>query len=133
MRFSEAELTAAVNGVAKAAFAASSKEIRKGKIDLEQAWHDLGGFGRYQLLEPLGSQILPILATLPDLPRVVGERPKFSGAQLREAVEAHTDEEGGRIRRKALVMTKVALVQAALESIPPYSDPDTFIVPDSLG
>lgn len=132
MRFSEAELTAAVNGVAKAAFAAQSKDIRKGKVDLDQAWHDLGGFGRYQLLEPLGSQILPILATLPDLPRVVGERPKFSGAQLREAVEAHTDEQGGRIRRKALVMTKVALVQAALDSIPPYSDPDTLIVPDSL-
>lgn len=132
MRFSEAELTAAVNGVAKAAFAAGSKEIRKGKVDLDQAWHDLGGFGRYQLLEPLGSQILPILTSLPDLPRVVGERPKFSSAQLREAVEAHTDEDGGRIRRKALVMTKVALVQAALESIPPYSDPDTFIVPDSL-
>lgn len=132
MRFSEAELTAAVLGVAKAAFAASSKEIRKGRVDLEQAWADLGGFGRYQQLEPLGSQILPILTSLPDLPRVVGERPRFTNAQLREAVEQHTPDEGGRIRRKAVVMTKVALVQAALDAIPPYSDPDTFIVPDSL-
>lgn len=132
MRFSEAELTAAVNGVAKAAFAASSKEIRKGKVDLEQAWQDLGGYGRYQLLEPLGSQILPILAALPDVPRVVGERPTFSRSELSEAVEAHTPEEGGRIRRKAVVMTKVALVQAALEAIPPYADPETLIIPDSL-
>lgn len=132
MRFSEAELTAAVQGVAKAAFAASSKDIRKGKVDLDQAWHDLGGFGRYQLLEPLGSQILPILAALPDVERVVGERPTFSTAQIKEIVEEHTGEEGGRIRRKALVMGKIALVQAALEAIPPYSDPDTFVVPDSL-
>lgn len=133
MRFSEAELTAAVQGVAKAAFAASSKDIRKGKVDLEQAWHDLGGYGRYQLLEPLGSQILPILAALPDVERVVGERPTFSTAQIKELVEEQTGEEGGRIRRKALVLGKIALVQAALEAIPPYSDPDTFVVPDSLG
>lgn len=132
MRFSEAELTVAVNGVAKAAFAAQSKEIRKGKVDLDQAWHDLGGYGRYQLLEPLGTQILPILAALPDVPRVVGERPSFSNAEIREVVEAHTDDEGGRLRRKAVVLGTVALVRAALESIPPYSDPDTFVVPDSL-
>lgn len=138
MRFTEAELTAAVQGVAKAAFAASSKEIRKGRVDLEQAWIELGGFGRYQLLEPLGSQILPILAALPDVERVAGERPRFSKADIAEAVEANTDDEGGRIRRKALVMTKVALVQAALDSIPPYVDPDAivdpeeFVVPDSL-
>lgn len=133
MRFSEAELTAAVQGVAKAAFAASSKEIRKGKVDLEQAWADLGGFGRYQLLEPLGSQVLPVLAALPDVERVHGERTTFTGSQIREVVEEQTDDEGGRLRRKAVVMARVALVQAALEAIPPYSDPEILIVPDSLG
>lgn len=132
MRFSEAELTAAVNGVAKAAFAAQSPDIRKGRVDLDQAWADLGGFGRYQLLEPLGSQVLPILTALPDVPRVVGERPSFSAQQIRAAVEPHVPDEGGRIRRKAAVLAMTALVQAALASIPPYSDPDTFVVPDSL-
>lgn len=132
MRFSEAELTAAVSGVAKAAFAAQSKEIRKGKVDLDQAWHDLGGFGRYQLLEPVGSQILPILAALPEIPRVAGERPQFSAAQIREVVEAHVADEGSRLRRKAVVLGTVALVQAALEAVPPYVDPDSFEVPDSL-
>jgi hypothetical protein len=132
MRFSEAELTAAVTGVAKAAFAAQSKEIRKRQVDLDQAWHDLGGYGRYQLLEPLGSQILPILAALPDLPRVVGQRPSFSKSQLQSAAEANTLEDVGRIRRKAIVLARVALVEAALAAVPPYSDPDTFVVPDSL-
>ncbi len=133
MRFTEAELTAAMNGVAKAALVAQSKEIRKGKIDLEQAWADLGGFGRYQLLESLGSQILPILVALPDRPRTAGERPTYSNAEVRAAVEADTGDEGGRIRRKAIVMTRVALVQTAIAHVPPWTDPESFDVPDSLG
>lgn len=133
MRLSEAELTAALTGTAKATLAAQDKEIRKGRVDVEQAWHDLGGFGRYQLLDSLGSTILPILVALPDVERVVGERPRFSGAQIREAVEAHTEDDGsGRIRRKALVLARAALVQTALAHVPPWSDPDTFVVPDSL-
>jgi hypothetical protein len=136
MRFSEAELTAAMAGVAKATLAAQSKDIRKGRVDLEQAWHDLGAYGRYQLLEPLGTQVLPILVSLPDVPRVHGERPMFTAGQVQAAVEEHTSDEGGRIRRKAVVLAKTALVRTALASIPPWSDPEagpeTFIVPDSL-
>ncbi|HEX4190904.1 MAG TPA: hypothetical protein VHZ06_07895 [Marmoricola sp.] len=131
MRLTEAELTAAITGAAKAAFA-TSKEIRKGKVDLEQAWTDLGGYGRYQLLEPIGSQILPILVALPDVARIVGERPAYRASEIREAVEANTGDEGGRIRRKAVVLARTALVQTALAHVPPYSDPDTFVVPDSL-
>ena len=85
MRFSEAELTVAVTSVAKATLAAQSKDIRKGKVDLEDAWRELGGYGRYQLLEGIGAQILPVLVALPDVPRVEGERPRFSSAQLRAA------------------------------------------------
>jgi hypothetical protein len=133
MQFSEAELTAALTGLAKATLAAQNKEIRKGQVDVEQAWHDLGGFGRYQLLDPLGTQILPILMALPEVPRVIGERPAYSASVVRAVVEENTGEEGGRIRRKALVLTRAALVQTALANIPPYSDPDTFVVPDSLG
>jgi hypothetical protein len=132
MQFSEAELTAAVTGVAKAAFAAGSKDLRKGKVDLEQAWHELGGHGRYQLLEPIGSQVLPVLVALPDVPRVHGERPSYSTAQIRDVVEEQTGEEGGRIRRKAVVLSKVALVQTALANVPVWKDPEEFVVPDSL-
>ncbi len=137
MRFTEAELTAAMTGVAKAALAAQSKDIRKGRADVEQAWHDLGGYGRYQLLEPLGSQVLPILTALPDRPRIVGERPTFTSAEIRAAVEADTGGGGGRLRRKAVVLTRVALVQTALAHVPPWTDPDasdpaSLDVPDSL-
>lgn len=133
MRFTEAELTAALNGVAKATLAAQDKEIRKGRVDVDQAWHDLGGYGRYQLLEQLSDQVLPVLTALPDVERVVGQRPSYTNAQVREVVEERTGEEGGRLRRKAVVVARVALVQAALAAIPPWTDPDTFVVPDSLG
>jgi len=132
MGFSEAELTAALTGTAKAAFAAQHKEIRKGRVDLEQAWADLGGFGRYQLLDALGGQLLPVLTALPDKPRVVGERPTYSKAEVQAVVEELTEDPGGRIRRKALVLTRIALVQTALANLPVHRDPDTFVVPDSL-
>lgn len=132
MRFSEAELTVALTGVAKATLAARSKDIRKGRVDLEQAWQDLGGYGRYQLLEPIGAQVLPVLVALPDLPRVVGERPSFTAAQIRDVVEEITGDEGGKLRRKALVLARIALVQTALAQIPPWTDPEEFVVPDSL-
>ncbi|MET3961749.1 hypothetical protein ABIE44_001683 [Marmoricola sp. OAE513] len=133
MNFSEAELTAAITGTAKAALASKSKDIRKGRVDVEQAWADLGGFGRYQLIEPIGSEILPFLLALPDIERVVGERPGYTGAQIRETVEALTDDEGGKLRRKALVLARVALVTTALAHVPPWPDPDKLNVPDSLG
>ena len=132
MQFSEAELTAAVTGVAKAAFAAGSKDLRKGKVDLEQAWHDLGGHGRYQLLEPIGSQVLPILIALPDVPRVHGERPSYSNSEIKDVVEEQTGDEGGRIRRKAIVLSRIALVQTALAHVPVWKDPAELVVPDSL-
>jgi len=133
VQFSEAELTAAVTGAAKATLAAQDKEIRKGRADVEQVWHDLGGYGRYQLIEPIGSQVLPILLALPDVPRVVGERPSYTGGEIRKVVEQHTADDGsGRIRRAALIVARAALVASALASIPPWTDPDEFVVPDSL-
>lgn len=123
MRFSEAELTVAVTSVAKATLTAQSKDIRKGRVDIEDAWRELGGYGRYQLLESLGSQILPVLVSLPDVPRIEGERPKFSGAQLRAAVEENLPDDGsGRIRRKALVIARAAVVASVLAQLPPWSD-----------
>ena len=62
--FTETELTVAITAAAKSALAAQSRDIRKGRVDVEDAWRDLGGHGRYQLLESLGSQILPIIASL---------------------------------------------------------------------
>jgi len=123
VRFSEAELTVAVTGLAKATLVAQSKDLRKGRVDVEDAWRELGGYGRYQLLESIGSQILPVLVSLPDVPRVEGERPSFSSRQIRAAVEEHIpDDGGGRIRRKALVIARAALVANVLEQLPPWTE-----------
>lgn len=124
MQFTEAELTVALTGVAKATLTAQSKDIRKGRVDVEDAWRDLGGYGRYQLLDSLGTQVLPVLASLPDVPRVHGERPSYSAAEIRTAVEEHAPEDGGRIRRKAVVLAWTALVQSALAQLPPWTDPE---------
>ncbi|MBO9521911.1 MAG: hypothetical protein J7518_10285 [Nocardioidaceae bacterium] len=124
MQLSESELTIALTGVAKATLAAQNKDIRKGKVDVEDVWRDLGGYGRYQVLDSLGGQVLPVLASLPDVPRVHGERPSYGMSQIKAAVEEHVGDEGGRLRRKATVLARVALVQAALAQLPPYVDPD---------
>lgn len=124
MQFSEAELTVALTAAAKSALAAQSREIRKGRIDVEDAWRDLGGYGRYQLLESLGSQILPVVASLPEVPRVHGERPSFSATQVRAAVSEHLGDAEGRLRRQALLVARTALVRTALAALPAWSDPD---------
>lgn len=124
MKFTEAELTVALTAVAKQTLAAQSKEIRKGRVHVEDAWRDLGGLGRYQLLDALGTQLLPVLASLPDVPRVHGERPAYTAAQVRAAVTEHAEADGGRLRRQALVLARASLVQTALAALPPWVDPE---------
>lgn len=124
MQFTEAELTVALTAAAKAALATQSREIRKGKVDVEEVWRDLGGYGRYQLLESLGDQLLPVLASLPDVVRVHGVRPAYTTAQVRAAVAEHAGEAGGRLRRQAVVLARTALVQTALAALPPWVDPE---------
>ena len=102
MQFSEAELTALLTGVAKASLVAQSKELRKGRLDVEQVWRDLGGYGRYQLLEGLSHRVLPVLVALPEVDRVPGERLKVRGALVRAAGEQTAGEEAGTgLRRKS--------------------------------
>ena len=124
MQFSEAELTAAMTGYAKATLIAQNKDIRKGKVDVEQVWQDLGGYGRYQLLDGFSGVVLPVLAALPEVPRVHGERPRFSTGQISNALEQCLTFEGGRIKRKALVLAQAALVGMALQELPPWFDPE---------
>lgn len=130
MQFSEAELTAAMTGVAKATLTAQNKEIRKGKLDIEQVWRDLGGYGRYQLLEGLSGIVLPVLAALPDVERVHGQQPRFSTSQITAAVEQTVTFEGGRIKQKAAALAHAALIGAGLKDLPPWFDPEQAI-PDA--
>jgi hypothetical protein len=123
VKFTETELTVALEAAAKVALTAQSRDIRKGRVDVEDVWRELGGYGRYQLLDSLSGQVLPVLTALPDQARVHGERPSYSAAQVRTAVAEHLDEAGGRLRRQAVVLARTTLVQAALAAVPPWHDP----------
>jgi hypothetical protein len=131
VRFTERELTLALEGAAKSVLAAQDKSVRKGRRSADDAWAELGRFQRYQLLDGLGDQLLPALVGLPDVEVASGTRPTFTDAQVREAVEERLGDVRG-MKRKVLLQARVALLRLALEAIPPRSDPDALIVPDHL-
>ena len=132
MRFTEHELTAALTGAAKTVLATQSKDVRKGRTDIDTLWNGMTKFQRFTMLDSLGDQILPVLVALPDVAVESGTRPSFTDQQILETVEAKLGEEGGRLRRKVVVAARVALVRTALEHVPPRTDPDALIVPDHL-
>jgi hypothetical protein len=132
MRFTEHELTAALTGAAKTVLAAQSKDVRKGRTDIDTLWNGMTKFQRFTMLDSLGDQILPVLVALPDVEVESGTRPSFTDQQILETVEAKLGDEGGRLRRKVVVAARVALVRTALEHVPPRTDPDALIVPDHL-
>ncbi|WP_262851799.1 hypothetical protein [Mumia quercus] len=131
MRFTEHELTAAVTGAAKTVMAAQSKDVRKGRRSVDEAWEALSRYERYQLMSGLGDQLLPVLVSLPDVEVEAGTRPTFTEEQIVAAVEERLGDERG-IRRKAVLKARTALVQVALSFVPPRSDPDALTVPDHL-
>ena len=132
MRFTEHELTAALTGAAKTVLAAQRKDVRRGKQDVDDVWDEMSRYQRFQLLDSLGTQVLPVMVALPDLDVPTGTRPAFTDQQVSAAVEGLVGEDLGRLRRQVVVKARVALVQAALANVPPRSDPDALIVPDHL-
>lgn len=131
MRFTEHELTAALTGAAKDVLAAQDKDARKGRRTPDELWDGLGKFQRFQLLDGLGDQLLPVLVSLPDVEVEAGTRPTFTDEQVTAAVEERLGDERG-MKRKVLLKARVALVQVALSHLPPRQDPDALIVPDHL-
>lgn len=123
MQFTERELTEGVKAAAQAVH-----RTQKGAGD----WESLSPYERYLLLEPVGSSLIPAFAALPEVEVEPGTRPKFTQAQLVEAVSGAGSHEGGWLRRKAALAGQVALLKVALEAMPPREDPDTFVVPDHL-
>jgi hypothetical protein len=125
MRFTEHELTAALTGAAKSVVA-SRKKFRKGGVDIDTAWDAMGRYERFQLLDALGGQILPVLVALPDVEVAPGTRPSYTTEQVREAVDGLVEDDLGRLRRAAVVKVRTALVQTALAHLPPRLDPDAL-------
>ena len=126
MRFTEHELTVAVTAAAKTVVA-TRRRGRRG----EDAWAGMTKYERYQVLEGVGSQVLPALVALPDVEVAAGSRPAFTDAQVLAAVEETLGDAGGRLRRKVVVAARVALVRTALAQLPPRQDPDALVVPDA--
>ena len=130
MRFTEHELTAALTGAAKSVLAAQSRDIRKGRTDVDAVWDTMDRYEKFQLLDALGGQILPVLVALPDVDVAPGTRPSYPDRQISEVVAGLVGDEGGRLRRAVAVKARTALVQTALTHVPPRLDPDALIAPD---
>lgn len=124
-------MTTALTATAKELLSVQRKDVRKGRVDVEAAWTELDRFERFKILDALGSQVLPVLVALPDVEVSRGERPTFTDQQVVAAVEQCLGEGGGRLRRKAAVATRAAMVRRALHHLPPRSGLDTLDVPDS--
>lgn len=128
MRLSEHELTAALTGTAKLLLAAQRQGRRQGRADIDEVWDAMDRYERFKILDALGTQLFPVLGALPDVEVDVGARPSFTDQQITEAVEQSLDDAGGRLRRKALVAARVAVVKMALQQVPPKpadSEPGT--------
>jgi hypothetical protein len=132
MRFTEHELTAALTGAAKAMLAAQRKDVRRGRADVDAVWDEMDRYQRFQLLDQLGGQILPVLVALPDVQVEPGTRPTYTDRQVEETVDSVVGDGPGRLRRAVIVKARTALVQTALNHVPPRSDPDALTVPDHL-
>lgn len=132
MRFTEHELTAALTGAAKAVLAAQRKDVRRGRTDIDTVWDGMDRYQRFQILDGLGTEILPVLVALPDVDVQPGTRPTYTERQVTETVEALLDPGQGKVRRAVLVRARTALVRTALEHLPPRQDPDALVVPDHL-
>ena len=130
MRFTEHEMTRAMEAAAKSVLALRRANRRR---DVEVVWAEMTRYQRYEVLDSLGDQVLPVLVALPDVEVAAGSRPTFTDAQITAAVqERMAAEGGGRLRRAVVLRARVALVQAALAGVPPRQDPDALVVPDHL-
>ncbi|WP_432476939.1 hypothetical protein [Nocardioides sp. GXQ0305] len=130
MRFTEHELTVALTGAAKVVVAARRKDVRRGRADIDTVWDEMDRYQRFQILDRLGAQLLPVLVALPDVPVEPGTAPSFTDDQVRETVESVVSDDTGRLRRAVEVTARTALVQSAVGHLPPRQDPDALTVPD---
>ncbi len=106
MRFTEHELTAALTGAAKAVLASQRKDVRRGRVDIDTVWDELDRYQRFQLLDRLGGEILPVLVALPDVEVATGTRPSYSDREVRDTVESLLDDSVGRLRRTVIVTSR---------------------------
>ncbi len=132
MRFTENEMTQAMAGAAKSVLA-TRKDVRKQKLDVDEVWEQMTRYERFQVLDALGDQVLPVLVALPDV-EVESGHP----AHVHRRAGARDRRGHGRRRRRpaaargAGAHPRSRWCKAALAAVPPRQDPDALIVPDHL-
>lgn len=117
MRFTEHELTEAVTNAAKTVAGLRPRGIRR-RRDRESTWAAMSRPDRYQVLDAVGSQVLPVLLALPDVEVPDGTRPIFTDAQVLAAVQDTLGEASRGLRGKVALAARVALVRDALSTLP---------------
>lgn len=138
MKFTEREMTAAVDAVGQLLFRAS----RPLKRNHDDAWRDLPKIDKYHHRAAAGEMILSALIALPERP-TVGSAPQFTAEEYAEASVEGTRKLmdhrkpgswDGLSRRKQEALTKgtASMVEAGVKAMPIRQDPDAFIVPDHL-
>ena len=121
MPFTEHELTEAVTSAAKTVAGMRQRGLRK-RRDSEATWAALSRYERYQVLDAVGTQLLPVLLALPDVEVPTGTRPAFTDAQVLSAVEETLGDAARGLRGKVVVAARVALVRTALAQLPQRQD-----------
>ena len=124
MRFTERELTVAVDRLAEEAFAASLP--RRKRKDADAEWRALTPIQKYGVRTTVADFALPVLLALPDRP-TVGAVPEFSDDEWAQAAEAGFPE-GDEAHR----VTATAMARTAVEVMPIRQDPDAIVIPDYL-
>ncbi len=140
MRFTEHEMTVAVDAVARELFVATRPPWRR--RGATAAYDALDRAQRYHRRAAAGEIVLPALVALPERP-TVGAAPVFSDEEYAEAAAA-----GGRQvrehrspgardglstrRRAADVAVAARLTRLGVAAMPHRADPDALVVPDHL-
>jgi hypothetical protein len=132
LRFTEYELTEALTGAAKTVLASQRKDVRRGRVDIDTVWDEMDRYERFNILDQLGAQLLPVLVALPDVDVAPGTRASYSDREVAETVESILGDSAGKLRRAVIVKTRTVLTQSALAHLPPRQDPDSLTVPDAL-
>lgn len=141
MKFTENEMTVAVDAAARYLFGARQLPWRRRRT--QARWDQMKPFTKYQHRSAAGEMVLPTLTALPERP-TYGARPAFTAEELTEAAEAgarglfeHRSPGGWEKlaprRRKALIRITVLITRLALEAMPVRPDPEAPLqVPDHL-
>ena len=140
MKFTEREMTTAIDVVARQLFSATRPPWRKGTA--EEAWQSLAPIDKYHRRSAVGEAVLPSLVALPERP-TVGKRPEFTDAEYDDAAEAASRtlleqrnpgawDELPEKKKRRLVRATASLTRAAVKAMPIRQDPDALIVPDHL-